>query len=118
MIEFNSELSNFLNGKTEQTLRLFRFFVAEFEKISPIEIRVTKTMIALKGNGNEIYITQLGKNFVHIVFPFNQRFDDNFCFIKIAQVPSTQQFNHHLRIYNEEDVNEEVKTFMNMRHSG
>ncbi|WP_262708867.1 hypothetical protein [Pedobacter changchengzhani] len=37
---------------------------------------------------------------------------------KIAQVPITQQFNHHLRIYNEEDVNEEVKTFMNMRHSG
>ncbi len=59
------------------------------------------------------YITQLGKNFVHVVFPFKQPYNDNLCFQKIAQVPyDNKQYNHHFRMYNVDDINEEVKKFM------
>jgi len=61
------------------------------------------------------YITQLGKNFIHVVFPFEQSYDDNLCFQKIAQVPGDdKQYNHHLRILSKEDINDEVKKFMKL----
>jgi hypothetical protein len=63
------------------------------------------------------WITQLGKNFVHVVFPFEKPYPDNLCFQKIAQVPGdAKQFNHHFRMYYKEDVNKEVLGFMKMAY--
>lgn len=107
-------LSDFLNGKTEYSLDLFRFFVAQLAEMGEIKLCATKSMIAIESKSTFAYITQLGKNFVHVVIPFDQRYEDNLCFTKIAQVPGTSQFNHHLRIYFEEDVNEEVKRFLRL----
>jgi hypothetical protein len=53
---------------------------------------------------------------VDIVFPFDKPYDDNLCFRKIAQVPGTQQFNHHLRLMNKDDVNKEVLHFMKLAY--
>ncbi len=61
------------------------------------------------------YITQLGKNFIHVVFPFKQPYPDNLCFQKIAQVPGdSKQFNHHFRMQFKDDVNKEVMSFMKL----
>jgi len=108
------DLSAYLNGKTEYTLALFRFFIAEFSKLGDVNVRPLKSMIAIEGNHNYAHITNLGKNYIHIVFHFRQPFTDNLCFSKIAQVPGTRQFNHHLRIYHKDDLNEEVKAYMKM----
>jgi len=63
------------------------------------------------------YITQLGKNFVHVVFYFDQPYSDNLCFQKIAEVPGTaKQFNHHFRMFEKDDVNQEVKKFMKLAY--
>jgi len=105
-----------LTGKTEYALSLFRFFIEEYKQIGPIELISLKSMIALKGHQKIAYVTQIGKNFVHIVFPFNQIYHDNLCFSKIANVPGTEQYNHHLRIYDVADVNDEVKAFMKMAY--
>jgi len=112
----NNELSAFLTGKSEQTLLLFHHFIAEYQKIAPITIHPAKTMIGIANSHRRIvWITQLGKNFIHVVFPFKQEYPDNLCFQKIAQVPGdAHQFNHHFRMYNVADVNEEVKQFMRM----
>lgn len=107
-------LSDFLNGKTEYTLGLFRFFMLKLTELGEVSLRSTKSMIAIEGKTSFAYITQLGKNFIHVVIPFNQPFEDNLCFTKIAQVPGTNQFNHHLRIYFEEDINDEVKGFLKL----
>jgi hypothetical protein len=64
------------------------------------------------------WITQLGKNFVHVVFPFKQAYEDNLCFQKIAQVPGdAKQFNHHFRMLLKEDINEEVLKFMKLAYN-
>jgi len=112
------QLSDFLNGKTEYTLGLFRFFVAQLSELGVIKLRPTKSMIAIESQKSFAYITQLGKNFIHVVIPFNQPFEENLCFTKIAQIPGTNQFNHHLRIYFEADVNDEVKGFLKMAMEG
>ncbi|OJW17987.1 DUF5655 domain-containing protein [Mucilaginibacter sp. 44-25] len=111
------QLSSFTNGKSEITLALFNHFIEEFAKVGAIEVVPLKSMIAIDNGQKRIaWITQLGKSFVHVIFPFKKEYADNICFQKIAQVPGQQQFNHHLRLVNIDDVNEEVKAFMQLAY--
>lgn len=113
------QLSDFLTGKSEHTLMLFHHFIDEFQKVGPVTIHPAKTMIGLANSHKRVvYITQLGKNFIHVVFPFKQPYPDNLCFQKIAQVPGDMQFNHHFRMLNKEDVNDEVIGFMRLAYQG
>jgi hypothetical protein len=115
--EEERELERFLCGKSEHTLALFDHFISEFQMIGPVTIHPAKTMIGIANSHKRIvYITQLGKNFIHVVFPFRERFDDNLCFQKIAQVPGDLQFNHHFRMLHQDDVNDEVRKFMKMAY--
>jgi hypothetical protein len=111
-------IANFLNGKSPLSIELLNHFVKEFETIGTVTLHPASTMIGIATSHKRIaWITQLGKNFVHIVFPFEKAYEDNLCFQKIAQVPGdTKQFNHHFRMYNKQDVNEEVKRFMRLAY--
>ena len=76
-------------------------------------------MIALGNPDKRIaWVTQLGKNFIHIVFPFKQLHPDNLCFKKMGQVPGSNQFNHHFRMHYIEDINDEVLAFMKLAYEG
>lgn len=112
------DLSSFLTGKSEHTLMLFHHFVNEFQKVGPVTLHPAKTMIGVANSHKRVvYITQLGKNFIHVVFPFKKRYEDNLCFQKIAQVPGDIQCNHHFRMLNKEDLNEEVIGFMKLAYN-
>jgi hypothetical protein len=117
-LNMDNDLSAFLSGKSAQTLMLFNHFVNKYQTIAPVTLHPAKTMIGIANSHKRIaWVTQLGKNFVHVVFPFKQEYPDNLCFQKIAQVPGdAHQFNHHFRMYNVEDVNEEVLGFMRMAY--
>jgi hypothetical protein len=108
------ELSDHLKGKSEHTLALFRHFVAEYKKLGDISIHPTKSMIAIAAKTRVAYITRLGKDFMDVTFPFDQPYNDNLCFAKIAQVPGTQQYNHHFRMMQPGDINKEVKKYMKL----
>ena len=112
-------LADFIKGKSEHTLTLFDHFVKEYQRIGKVTVHPAKTMIGIATARKRItYVTQLGKNFIHVVFPFEQPYRDNLCFQKIAQVPGDEkQFNHHLRILAKDDINEEVKKFMNLAYT-
>ena len=107
-------LSDFLKGKTEHTLELFWHFVQCYKDIGKVSIHTTKSMIAFASTTRIAYVIKLGKNFVDIVFLFTKPYNDNLCFHRIAQVPGSNQFNHHFRMLNTEDVNEEVQHFMKL----
>ncbi|MFF5382671.1 hypothetical protein [Pedobacter suwonensis] len=47
MMSEKKHLSDFLNGKTEYTLGLFRFFIDQLAEFGEINLRTTKTMIAI-----------------------------------------------------------------------
>ena len=112
------QLSDFLNGKSEHTIMLFDRFVAMFKTLGEITLHPAKTMIGVENEHKRIaWITQLGKDFIHVVFPFKQEYPDNLCFRKIAQVHGdAHQYNHHFRMYLPEDLNEEVLCFMKMAY--
>jgi len=109
-------LADYLNGKTTHTVALFRHFVRKYQEIGKVTIHPTKSMIAVAAKTRIAYITRLGRDFVDITFPFDKAHSDNLCFHKIAQVPGTSQFNHHFRMQNEEDINEEVLQFMKLAY--
>ncbi len=116
----NPSLNDFLKGKSAHTVQLLEHFLEEFEKIGTISLHPTKTMIGVVHSARKIaWITQLGKNFVHIVFPFSKEYKENFCFQKIAQVPGAAlQFNHHFRMLSTEDLNQELLHFMQLAFEG
>jgi hypothetical protein len=109
-------LDDFLTGKSEDVRSMLDHFVAQFKSLGPVKLHPAKTMIGIATPRKRIaYITQIGKNFIHVVFPFEQPYSNNLCFQKIAQVPGDdRQFNHHFRMYSIDDVNPEVLKFMKM----
>lgn len=119
-LQANKTIQDFLKGKTDRTLELYHHFINEYKKLGAVTLHPAKTMIGIANDKKRIvWITQLGKNFIHVVFPFKQPYPDNLCFQKIAQVPGdAHQFNHHFRMYYTEDVNDEVKKFMKMALEG
>ncbi len=112
----NKTIDDFLMGKSDYTRGLLDHFVNEYMKLGHVTLHPAKTMIGISNEEKRIaWITQLGKSFIHIVFPFKKAYPDNLCFIKIAQVPGdSKQFNHHFRMQYVEDVNKEVKQFMKL----
>ncbi|MGN6645998.1 MAG: DUF5655 domain-containing protein [Cytophaga sp.] len=111
-------MNDFLEGKTPQTKLLFDHFISQFEKVGKITVHPAKTMIGIDNGHKRIaWVTQFGRNFIHIVFPFKQSYSDNLCFQKIAPVPGdAKQFNHHFRMLHCEDINEEVLYFMKLAY--
>lgn len=99
---------------------LLEHFIKNFERLGSLEIQATKSMIGISnGNKKVAWITQIGKDFIHVVFPFKKEYTDQLCFQKIARVPGNSvQFNHHFRMLFEEDVNSEVLRYMTMALNG
>lgn len=105
-------LADFLKGKSLLSIELLEHFIDEYKNIGNISIHTTKSMISISNKTGIAYVIQLGKNFIDIVFPFKQAYQDNLCFIKIKQVPGSNQYNHHFRMFLKEDINEEVIVYM------
>ena len=113
----DKELADFLNGKSEYTVALFYHLVDEYRLIdSNIKVHPAKSMISFTARTRFAYVIQLGKNFVDVVFPFKQAHSDNLCFNKIKPVPASDDFNHHLRIFFNEDINDEVRKYMRLAY--
>lgn len=112
----NQNISDFLAGKSEHTIGLFHHFTDQYQRVGKVTLYPAKTMIGIATQRKRIaYITQLGKNFIHVVFLFEKPYPENLCFQKIAQVPGdAKQFNHHLRMYTKEDLNKEVMSYMKL----
>ena len=116
--KLDTSISPFFNGKSQHTIDLFNHFIDCYSKIGIISLHPAKTMIGIANSNKRIaYITQIGKNFIHIVFPFKNSYDDNLCFQKIAKVPGKEiQYNHHFRMLLIEDINSEVLKFMKLAY--
>ncbi len=117
---YDEDVDRFLTARTERALALFDCFVNQISAIGEVTLHPAKSMIGVSnGNRRVAWVTQMGKGFIHVVFPFKQPYSDNLCFQKIAQVPRDEhQFNHHFRMINEEDVNDEVLKFMRLAYNG
>lgn len=104
----NQSISEFLSGKPDSVLLLFDVFMLKVQEIGPFQVHAGKSMLILKNKKTFAQVIYFGKQFIDIVFQFKQSYNDNFCFRKIVLVPGTTDFNHHLRLMQPDDLNEEV----------
>jgi len=111
------QLADFFNGKSLHTAALFNHLVNEFQQIGQVNVHPAKSMISFGARTRFAYMIQLGKNFVDVVFPFKQAHTDNLCFNKIKPVPGSDDYNHHLRLFLPEDINEEVRMYMRLAYA-
>ena len=107
-------VDDFLKGKSEHTLSLFYYFIETYQQLGSFVLHPAKSRIAFAGRIRFGYIHRLGKDFLDVVLMFNQPYNDNLCFYRIGEVPGGKIFQHYLRIYKKEDVNEEVLKYMQM----
>lgn len=105
-------VKDFLSKKTVHVNALFEEVHTAFQQIGEVHIHATKTMIVFSARINFAYIIQIGKDFIDVVFPFKEVYEDNQCFRKIKPVPGSDNYNHHIRIYATSDLNEEVRAYM------
>ena len=105
---------DFFKNKPKEVLELFDHFVITFQQLGDVHYHATKSMIAFSVKTRIAYLSRVGKNFIDVFFMFSQPFNDNLCFYRIGQVPGTEQYNHYFRMMYNEDINDEVKHFMQL----
>ncbi len=67
-------MNDFIKGKSQISIELFDHFWIQFNKIGEVQLHPTKSMIGISNSTKRIaWVTQLGKDFVHIVFPFDPK---------------------------------------------
>ncbi|QHL89189.1 hypothetical protein GU926_17840 [Nibribacter ruber] len=106
---------DFLRGKSEVTVGLYRHFLEQYRTIGEFRVHPAKTMISLAKNTRFCSVHQLGRNFIDVCLPLNKVYDNTLCFHKIGHV-GDQDINHYVRIYDKEDLNEEVLHYMKMAY--
>ena len=109
-------LTDFLVGKSAETLAVFHAFLAEYRNIGNFVLHPAKSRIALAKNTRFCSINQLGKNYIDVCFPLDKLYDNTFCCFKAARLPNSNIFNHHCRLYEEADITSEVKHFMKLAY--
>jgi len=107
-------VGDFLIGKSEHTIDLFYYFIDEYKKLGDFVLHPAKSRIAFAAKTRFGYIHRLGRDFVDVALTFSQPFHDNLCFYRIGEVPGGKIYQHYLRIYGKEDINNEVIKFMKM----
>lgn len=107
-------VEDFLEGKSAHTRELFYHFVDEYRQIGDFVLHPTKSTIRLAAHTRFCSIIQLGKDFVDVALHLPQLYPDNLCFHKMGQIPGSNVYNHHCRLYAKEDVTDELKGFMRL----
>lgn len=104
-------IEDFLKGRSVDIQELFWYFIKRFRELGDFELHPAKHRIAFAGKIRFGYVHRVGREFIDIVLHFEKPFYDNFCFHKIAGVPEAG-YNHYIRLYNKEDINEEVLKYL------
>lgn len=107
-------VEDFLQGKSENTIELFHYFIEEYQKLGDFVLHPAKSRIAFAAQIRFGYIHRLGKDFLDVVLTFDKPYEDNFCFYRIGEVPGGKIYQHYLRILHKDDLNNEVRKFMKM----
>jgi hypothetical protein len=95
-------------------IELFRYFVEEYRKIGDFVLHPAKSRIAFAAKIRFGYLARVGKDFIDIALTFNNAYQDNLCFYRIGEVPGGKFFQHYIRLKHKDDINKEVRKYMQM----
>ena len=70
----DKSIADFLKGKSENVIAMYDHFVRELSALGDVQIRATKTAIALSADVRLGDIRRIGKDFVDICFYFDRSY--------------------------------------------
>ena len=114
--EQQRELSAFLEGRPVVATDLFASLIKALHIFGELEVYALKTMVGIASDRMFAYVIQFARAFIDVVIPFKEVYSDNLCFKKISPVPGSDDYNHHIRIYFKEDLNEEVMSYFKLAY--
>jgi hypothetical protein len=107
-------VEEFLNGKPERAVELYNFFLSEYKKIGPITLHPLKSRIAFMVLVRFSGVSKLGKDYIEGSFWLKEKIESK-KFHKVEFIPK-DNYIHRFRIYNETDIDDEFKKYMNMAY--
>src|SRR4030095_12065908 len=108
-------VDDFLKGKSEESLDLFKFFLSEYKKIGDFQLHPVKTRIALLTKMRFCSINKIGKDYIDIHLVLTQP-HNNLCFYRIDNL-ANRFFVHHAKIYSRKDISDELKRYMKLAYN-
>lgn len=108
-------VDDFLRGKPAKSASLFNLFLSAYEKIGPFKLHPVKTRVALLTKMRFCSINKIGANYIDIHLVLIQPFESSLCFYKIDNL-ANRFFVHHCRIYNKDDITDELIKYMMMAY--
>jgi hypothetical protein len=108
-------VADFLKGKPEKCVELFNFFMDEYRKIGPFELHPVKTRVALLTKMRFCSVNKIGSDHINIHLVLTQLFEHTACFYKIDNL-ANRFFVHHARLYNSDDMTDELRKYMAMAY--
>ena len=108
-------VDDFLQGKEAKSIELFNYFLAEYQKIGPFELHPVKTRVALLTKMRFCSINKIGADHIDIHLVLTSLFEDTLCFYKIDNL-ANRFFVHHARLYEQDDITDELKKYMTMAY--
>jgi len=88
--------------------------IHQYREIGEFVLHPARSRIGLAAEIRFGYLKSLGRDFVDIALTFDKPHHDNYCFYRIGEVPGGKYFQHYLRLYQKDDVNDEVRKFMKL----
>lgn len=111
----NYSVDSFLQGKTERSVDLFHYFIAQYREIGPFELHPVKTRVALLTKMRFCSVNKLGNDFIAVHFVLTRPYDGKVRFHRIENL-GDRFFVHHLKIFNRTDLDTEVKKVMQLAY--
>jgi hypothetical protein len=108
-------VDDFLKGKPDESVELFYFFLAEYRKIGPFALHPVKTRVALLTKMRFCSINKIAADHIDIHLVLTSSFEDALCFYKIDNL-ANRFFVSHTRLYDNADINDELKRYMTMAY--
>lgn len=106
--------SEFLSGKSERAVELYRYFLNEYEKIGPITLHIVKTRIAFMVLVRFSGVSKFGKDYIEGTFWLKEKIKSP-KFHRIETLPN-DNYIHSFRISNESDIDNEFRKYMRMAY--
>jgi hypothetical protein len=108
-------VDDFIRDKPAKSIGLFNFFLDAYRKIGPFELHPVKTRVALLSQMRFCSVNKIAAGHIDIHLVLTALYDDTSCFYKIDNL-ANRFFVHHARLYDNNDVTDELKKYMAMAY--
>jgi hypothetical protein len=108
-------VEEFLKGKSEKAIRLYHYFLGEYQKIGPIIIHPAKTRITFMVKVRFSGVSRLGKDYIAGGFWLREKIESP-KFYRIEFIPK-DNYILHFKIYEESDIDKEFRNYMKMAYA-